>query len=151
MIGNEATTPLQIEVPPDASSPAKTEHASAINDVGGAVMAAAYGKISPALHAQKEQRVVECKDDLTYEALTKRNLANKVTHDDCLVHIMAAPDFLPRLKQIEARQQDSMQFNQNRQSLKESKKKGSLIKKVQTNLMCCGTDGKQLPQQYVEP
>ena len=50
-------------------------------------------------------------EDLKYEKLTMRNVGNIVTHDDCLVQIMAAPDFLPRLQEVNAQQFESIRFN----------------------------------------
>lgn len=68
---------------------------------------------------------------------------------------MASPDFLTRLQEVKTQQQESMQYNQMRQSLKNSKKQGNLLKKLQQNLNCCGSNmvGEEgaADNQYVEP
>ena len=104
------------------------QEGSAIKTVGGAAMAAQYSALPPLQQAQidRNKRMDES-PNLTYAIMTKENLDNKLTHDECLVQIFAAPDFLPCLKKIKAKQMDSMQYNQMRQTMKNSKKKVSLF------------------------
>jgi len=37
---------------------------------------------------------------LTYETMTMRNLNNCIGHDESMVQIMAAPDFMDKLKMV---------------------------------------------------
>lgn len=92
---------------------------------------------------------------MTYGIMTKRNISNNISHDASLALILADSSFIPLLKSVKTTQTESIQFNEMRQTIKNSKKKQGMVGSLQRSLICCGGQDKISPQgktvQVVEP